>query len=336
MNNLKKAVQFEKTGNPPDVVQLIELETEKVDASDALIDVLAATINPSHLLTLQGDYGVQPELPAIPGAEGIGRIVEVGSSVRNVRPGDLVMIPPYSGTWRQQVVVPAERIIVKFPNDGDPVQMSMLMANPPTAWLLLKTVVDLNPGDWVIQNAANSAVGQYVMQLANIYGFHTINVVRRDGLDNFINEAGGDICVVDGPDLASQVKTAIENTSIRLGIDAVAGKSTQYLAECLSDDGTIANYGLLSGLPCQLDPSDIIFRNISLTGVWLTQWLKGRNSTPDLRMAIYEELRGYIVDGRLRANVEASYSLEDIKKAVAHAMQVGRNGKVVIRPNNYD
>jgi len=336
MNKLKKAVQFEKTGNPPDVVQLVELETGALEAGDALIDVLAATINPSHLLTLQGNYGVQPELPAIPGAEGIGRIVEIGSSVRNVNPGDLVMIPPYSGTWRQQVVVPAERIIVKFPNDGDPVQMSMLMANPPTAWLLLKTVVDLNPGDWVIQNAANSAVGQYVMQLAKIYGFHTINVVRREGLEDFIREAGGDVCVVDGPDLAAQVKVATQSQNIRLGIDAVAGKSTQFLAQCLSDDGTIANYGLLSGSPCQLDPSEIIFRNINLTGVWLTQWLRGRNSTPNLRTAVYDELRGYIVDGRLSANVEKSYTLEEIKIAVAHAMKDGRSGKVVLRPNNYD
>ena len=334
MNELKKAVQFEETGNPPDVVKLVERETETVKSGDALIDVLAAAINPAHLLTLQGDYGIQPQLPAIPGAEGIGKIVKVGKAVKNVDLGDLVMIPPYSGTWRQQVVVPADRIVVKFPKDGDPAQMSMLMANPPTAWLLLKTVLDLNPGDWVIQNAANSAVGQYVMQLAKIYGLHTVNVVRRDGLEKLISETGGDVCVVDGSNLQSQVRSATNNANIRLGIDAVAGEYTQHLANCLSDDGIIANYGLLSGSPCHLDPSDIIFRNISLKGVWLTQWLKGRNSTPDVRLAVYEELRGYIIDGRLQANVEATYPLEDIKIAVSHAMQTGRNGKIVLKPNN--
>jgi NADPH:quinone reductase-like Zn-dependent oxidoreductase len=334
MNEPKKAVQFEKTGNPPDVVELVEIETEKIQSDEALIDVLAAAINPAHLLTLQGDYGIQPKLPAIPGAEGIGRIVKVGKAVKDVDPGDLVMIPPYSGTWRQQLVVPANRITVKFPNDGDPVQMSMLMANPPTAWLLLKSVVDLNPGDWVIQNAANSAVGQYVMQLAKIYGFHTVNVVRRKGLELMIEEAGGDVCIVDGTNLESRVKSATNNANIRLGIDAVAGDNTQHLANCLSDDGIIANYGLLSGSPCRLDPSDIIFRNISLKGVWLTQWLKGRNSTQDLRLKVYEELLGYIVNGRLQANIEAIYPLEDIKKAVSHAMQAGRNGKIVLKPNN--
>ncbi|CAN0504326.1 unnamed protein product, partial [Laminaria digitata] len=155
MTATKKAVQFSRTGNPADVVEYIDMETAPVGDDDALIDVEAAAINPSHLLTLSGSYGVQPELPAVPGAEGIGIIGEVGKNVTNVKVGDRVMIPPYSGTWRQQVVVKASDIAVMFPEEGDPVQMAMIMANPPTAWLLLKSVVDLEPGDWVIQNAGN-------------------------------------------------------------------------------------------------------------------------------------------------------------------------------------
>jgi len=243
-----------------------------------------------------------------------------------------VMIPPYTGTWRQQVVVPAERIAVTFPSEGDPKQMAMIMANPPTAWLLLKTVVDLEPGDWLIQNAANSAVGQYTMQLAGIYGFKTVNVVRRDGLEDMIAGAGGDVCAVDGPDLGERVKAATGGADVKLGIDAVAGAATQHLADCLADNAVIANYGLLSGEPCHLSPNDIIFRNISLRGVWLSQWLKGRGSTPELRAAVYEELRGYILDGRMHAEIEATYPLEQIKEAVAHALRP-RRGKVLVLPN---
>ncbi len=333
MGEIRKAVQFDRTGNPSDVVEVVNLETSPVGPGDALIDVDAATINPSHLLTLKGDYGIQPDLPAVPGAEGIGTIKEIGKEVSNFQVGDLVMIPPYTGTWRQQVVVPAERIVVKFPSTGDAVQMAMLMANPPTAWLLLKTVIDLQPGDWVIQNAANSAVGQYVMQLAKIYGFHTVNVMRRDNLNEFVEEAGGDVCVVGGAGLSERVKTATNNAEIRLAIDAIAGESTQHLAECLTENGTIANYGLLSGSPCQLSPNEIIFRNISLRGVWLTQWLRGRDSTTEIRKTVYDELRSYIIDGRLHVKVDATYPLDQVKNAVAHAMRDGRNGKVVLLPN---
>ncbi|MBS28813.1 MAG: alcohol dehydrogenase [Alphaproteobacteria bacterium] len=330
---MKKAVQFAETGNPPDVVEVVNMETADVGPGDVLIDVEAAAINPSHLLTLSGAYGVQPDLPAVPGAEGAGIVTAVGDGVTNVKPGDRVMIPPYSGTWRQQVMVKAENVLVVFPEHGDPIQLAMLMANPPTAWLLLKTVVDLEPGDWVIQNAGNSAVGQYVMQLAKIYGFKTVNVMRREGLDELVSKSGGDVCVVDGPDLGDRVKEATGGADIKLAIDAVAGESTQHLADCLADGGEIANYGLLSKKPCQLWPDDIIFREIGITGVWLTLWLR-KYSTVEERKAVYDELAGFIADGRMHAEVEATYPLADIKQAVAHAMEGGRSGKVIILPND--
>ena len=65
----------------------------------------------------------------------------------------------------------------------------------------------------------------------------------------------------------------------------------------------------------------------------MTQWLRGRDSNPEIRKAVYEELRGYIVDGRLHAKVDATYPLDQVKNALAHAMQDGRNGKVVLLPN---
>lgn len=333
MGEVKKAVQYARTGHPPDVVEVVDMETAPVGPGDALIDVEAAAINPPHLLTISGSYGVLPELPAVPGGEAVGKVVAVGDAVTNVRPGDRVMIPLYAGgCWRQQIVVPAERITVTFPPERNPAQMSMIMANPPAAWQLLNTVVDLKPGDWVIQNAANSAVGNYLMQLANIYGYHTVNVVRRDGLEDQIAESNGDICIVDGPDLGERVEAATDGAEIKLAVDAVAGAATQRLADCLADDGVIVSYGLLSGEPCQLSPKDIIFRNLRLQGMWTSKWLQGRGSTQESRAAVYDELRGYILEGQMFARIEATYPLAQIKEAVTHAMNQ-RDGKVLILPN---
>ncbi|MFT5182294.1 MAG: trans-2-enoyl-CoA reductase, partial [Alphaproteobacteria bacterium] len=150
--------------------------------------------------------------------------------------------------------------------------------------------------------------------------------------DPIIAGAGGDVCAVDGPDLGARVKAATGGADIKLGIDAVAGDATQHLADCLADNAVIANYGLLSGEPCQLSPNDIIFRNISLKGVWLSMWLKGRGSTPESRAAVYDELRAHIIEGRMHAEIEATYPLAQIKDAVTHAMRQ-RAGKVVILPN---
>lgn len=333
MGEVKKAVQFARTGNPADVLEVVDMETAPVGPGDVLIDIEAAAINPPHILTIRGGYGVQPELPAVPGGEGAGTVVEVGNDVDNVQVGERVMIPLNSGgCWRQQIVVPADRITVKFPADCDPVQVSMLMANPPAAWQLLKTVIDLEPGDWVIQNAANSGVGNYLMQLANIYGYRTVNVVRREGLEKQIADSNGDICIVDGPDLGDRVKMATGGADIKLGVDAVAGDATQRLADCLAENGVIVTYGLLSGDPCVLSAGDIIFRNLRHQGIWTSKWLQGRGTTPELRSAVYNELRDYVLGGRMFANIEATYPLAAIKEAVTHAM-THRDGKVLVLPN---
>lgn len=328
-----KAVQFARLGNPPDVVEVVDVEQPLLGPEDARIDIEAAPINPSHLMTLRGLYGVQPELPATPGAEGVGTVVETGENVTNVKIGDRVMLPPYCGAWQQQVTVPAARIAVAYPAGGDPVQLSMLMANPPTAHLLLSTYGDLKPGDWVVQNAANSAVGQYLMQLAKIRGLHSVNVMRRPGLEDLVAQCGGDICVIDGDDLAARVNEATGGAKIRVGIDCIAGRATGRIAACLTEGGTVVNYGRLSEEPCILPADETIFRNIALRGIWLTRWLTRESSAAD-REAVYDELAHYVIGGTLSAHVEATYPLDRIKDAVTHAARGGRSGKIVILPNS--
>ena len=334
---MKHAVQFKSTGNPVDVVDLVEMNIGDLGADDILLDVLVAAINPSHLLTLSGGYGIQPDLPAVPGTEGLGRVVKTGPAVTTFRPGDLVMIPPYAGTWRQQVSVKARHIRLKFPpqeglSSGVQWQLAMLMANPPTAWLLINSVTGLEPGDWIIQNAANSAVGQYVMQLAHLHKLKTVNVTRRDGLGDLIAQAKGDACLTDGDDLAYRVAEATGGGDVRLAIDAVAGDATQRLADCLIDGGTVVNYGLLSGASCRMSPADIIFRDIRLQGVWLTRWLRDRSKF-NQQQSVYDKLREHVLAGRLGVKIDTTYHLGQIKDAVAHAGAGGRKGKILLLPN---
>jgi trans-2-enoyl-CoA reductase len=327
-----RAVQFARIGNPADVVELVDIPQPPLAADAVRIDIEAAPINPSHLMTLRGLYGIQPELPAIPGAEGVGTVVETGSAVAGLRVGDRVMLPPYCGAWQQQVTVPAGRIEVTYPQGGDPVQLSMLMANPPTAHMLLTTYGNLQPGDWVIQNAANSAVGQYLMRLAAIRGLRTVNVMRRPGLEALVAECGGTVCIVDGDDLAERVAAATGSAEIRVGIDCIAGRATARIAACLAEHGTVVNYGRLSEEPCILPADETIFRNISLRGVWFTRW-RTRESTPDERRVVYDELARHVIDGTLSARVEATYPLDRIKDAVTHAAKPGRTGKIVLIPS---
>lgn len=324
--------EYERRGPvPQDVIHAVELETPRPGVGEALVEVVAAPINPSDVLTLTGEYGQLPPLPATGGREGVGRVAELGRDTEGPPVGQLVLLPRGSGTWATHVVAEAAQL-VPLPNEADPQQLSMMTINPPTAALLLHEFVALQPREWVIQNAANSAVGLYLAQLARHRGFRTINVVRRDEAVAIVQEAGGDRVVTDGDDLAERIADATEGAAIRLGIDAVGGGATGRLADCLCESAILVNYGRMSGEPCTVQPDAFVFRNLTMRGFWLASWF--RTTPAERRVALLGEIAELVADGTLHAPIHATYDVSEIKEAVAVAASSGRSGKVLIVPRH--
>ena len=315
---------------PQDVISAEAFELPLPAAGQALVEVLAAPINPSDVLTLTGDYGSLPPLPAVGGNEGVGRVVALGSDVAHLATGQVVLLPVGSGTWTTHLLADA-RALVPLPGGVDPVQLSMLAVNPPTAALLLREFVELQPGEWVIQNAANSAVGGYLVQLAKARGLRTVNVVRREQAADAVRAAGGDVVLLDGDDLAPRVQAATGGARPRLAVDAVGGMATERLAQALAPGGTVVNYGAMGGEACLLSPASLIFRGIVLRGFWLARWFKTADA--QARTALFGELARGIAEGTLHARVQATYPIDDIKHAVAAAASGERDGKIVLVPN---
>jgi trans-2-enoyl-CoA reductase len=322
--------QYERRGPvPQDVIHAVEFKTPPLRPGQALVEVVAAPINPSDLLTLTGEYGQLPPLPAIGGREGVGRVAELAADTRDPPVGQLVLLPRGCGSWSTHVVTEVSRL-TPLPNEGDPLQLSMMTVNPPTAALLLSEFVTLRPGEWVIQNAANSAVGVYLVQLARSRGHRTVNVVRREGAAAVVREAGGDVVLVDGADLANRVTDAAGGAEIRLGIDAVGGGATGHLADCLCEAATLVSYGHMSGEPCAVRADAFVFRDLTLRGFWLVRWFQ--RTSEDQRRALVEEIAGLIAAGKLHAPIHATYDVSEIKEAVATAASGGRAGKILIVP----
>jgi NADPH:quinone reductase-like Zn-dependent oxidoreductase len=149
-----------------------------------------------------GIYALRPALPTVIGNEGVGRVLKVGPGVRNVKVGDRVGAPLSSFTWREQMVHSAGGLFA-LPPDADPRQLAMLAINPPTAALLLSEYVNLKPGEWVVQNAANSGVGRWMIAFAKRRGLKTVNIVRRHELVPELGALGADVVVVDSPDVSA-------------------------------------------------------------------------------------------------------------------------------------
>lgn len=320
--------QVSAFGRPETVIEVVEQpDPGEPGADEVTLDAEFAPINPADVLNLDGRYGAAPPpLPMIPGAEGVGRITRAGSAVRHLKPGDRVLLPG-PGCWRERFKAPG-KVLFALPEGVDPKQLAMLRVNPPTAYLMLHQVVPPKPGQWVIQNAANSGVGHCLIRLARLAGVKTVNVVRREELVKPLREAGGDVVLTDGPDLDARVRAAIGDAALPLAIDAVGGSATQRLARCVSDGGTVVNYGVLSGEPCMVDGRDTVFRDVRLQGFWLRKWYV--DTPPAQIAALYRELAAWLADGTLAVEVEAVYPFRRIKEAVAHAARGGRSGKVLL------
>ena len=174
-----KRVDIRAYGVPEDVASCVEApDVGMPGPGQVVFDVLAFPINPADIGFCRGGYRLRPPLPATPGAECVGRVTAIGRGVDHVAPGDLV-INLQRENWAQRRRVRAEDAI-PLPPGMDLKQAAMVRINPPTALLLLADFVTPKPGEWVIQNVANSAVGRLVIMLARRQGLRTLNVVRDE------------------------------------------------------------------------------------------------------------------------------------------------------------
>jgi trans-2-enoyl-CoA reductase len=325
-----KIAQFSSFGRPDEVIECVEVaDPPSPQAGEVALDVLAFPINPADLLTIEGLYASRPALPARPGAECVARVHAVGDGVEDMREADLV-IPLDRENWVQRKVAKASRLI-KVPAGVDPLQLAMLKVNPPTAYLMMTKYVSLAPGEWLLQDAANSGVGHCLIQLAKAKGLRTVNIVRREGLVDELTRLGADVVLLDGPDLAQRITAATGGAPIRLAIDAVGGNQIVRFGDALADEALVLNYGRLSGENPQLSGHQCVFKRLVLTGFWLVPWLQ-KLSREEV-VALYAGLARRMAEGTLRIAVERTFRLEEIKQAVALANAYRRAGKVLVTPN---
>jgi trans-2-enoyl-CoA reductase len=325
MKTISAAV-YETHGNPADVLRVESRPWPTPAAGEAIVKMRAAPINPADLNQIEGKYPVRAELPATPGFEGAGIVVDVGVDVKGLSSGALVILPHNTGTWRDAVAVKADELVV-VPAGIKPEHAATLKINPMTAWRLLHDYVDLARGDWLIQNAANSAAGRAVIQIARELGYKTVNVVRRSELIGELRAEGGDVVLVDSENLRHEVEDAIGGPPIRLGLNAVGGESALHLANCLAPGSTLVTYGAMSLQPLKIPNGLLIFKDLRFRGIWINKWYD--NATPAQRMEAFQHLFEMAKRDLLQTKVEKAYPLSEAKTAVTHAARGQRSGKII-------
>ena len=317
----------EAYGAPREVLRVVEQDPGDPAEGEVVVRMEAAAMHIADLRTIEGAATFRRPLPRTPGFEGIGRVERAGRDA-GFAPGDRVFPPLGSGTFRERLrcrgadCLPAP--------EGDAAQLALLTVNGPTAAVLLEDFAALQPGDWLVQNAANASCGRYLIRLARLAGVRTVNIVRRPEMVDELLALGGDAVLVDGPDLAAQVRAATGGVAPRLGVDAVAGAATQRIAECLAPQSPLVCYGAMGGAPCEIDFYLMFREGIVLHGLSFVRQLQRRR--PDEVRALYARLAGLMADGTLAARIAAVYPLDRIVEACEHAARSGaeRDGKVII------
>lgn len=320
------ALLYRKHGEPSQVVKLETLELPALGAESVLVKMLAAPINPSDINMIQGTYAILPDLPAVGGNEGVGQVVEVGSNVKTVKVGDWV-IPKDAGlgTWQKEAVLNAVDLVT-LPCDIPVLSAATLGVNPCTALRMLSDFEHLKPGDTVIQNAANSGVGQAIIQIASAKGLHTINVVRdRPDLQQLTDrlKALGATHVIKEETLRKPEMKELFKLCPRpkLALNGVGGKSATELLRHLQSEGTMVTYGGMAKQPVTVPVSALIFKDVKVRGFWVTQWKRDHKHNEEALRNMLDELCSLIRTGKLSPPSCTEVGIEDFNKALDNAMK---------------
>ncbi|RYC68617.1 MULTISPECIES: zinc-dependent alcohol dehydrogenase family protein [Spirosoma] len=322
-----KSILFEQTGKPTDILNVTDVAIPEPGPNEVRIRVVASPINPSDIMFVQNLYGIRPQLPSGAGFEGMGVVDAVGEGVQ-MRTGVRVSFTGV-GTWAEYAIA-HQRSLIPVPDAMTDEVAAQLFVNPFTAYAMVKDS-GVPEGGWLMLTASGSAFGKMVIQLCAMRGIKTIGTVRRNDLNDELKALGlTEVINTETDDLTARVKQITGGAGVSCVLDAVGGHTASQALTCLGKGGTMLVYGLLSGQDPAVNIGLMIFRELTIKGFWLTDWMRRVDSAT--RQDVAQNVISLLSSGTIQLPVEATYSLDQITEAVAHADRPGRWGKILIKP----
>jgi len=330
MPNSTQTLRYSRFGDPMETLELETIPLPQPADDEVTIRILLAPINPADFGRINGSYGTLANLPAVGGLEGVGEVVARGRKAQRFQIGSRVIFSGDPGSWQTFANLP-ETGVHPAPNSLDDEQAAMFWINPATAWRMLNDFADLNSGDWIIQNAATSAVGRLVIQFAAAKGIRTVNLVRNLKAKESLEEIGADLVVEDNRDAAKVLRETMGSDMARLGLNAVGGSSALTICKCLADQSALVTYGGMDRDPAPFPTRYLIFNDLRLYGFWVTQWYREASTAEieEMHQTIAEAMR----DQAIATPVCGCYALDDWKAAIEQSVQPGKPGKVLFKMN---
>ena len=323
-----RAIIHETFGEPEDVLTVQDRPLPEPAAGEVRIRTVLATIHNHDLWTVRGSYGFKPELPARAGTEAVGIVDAVGEGVTGLTVGQRVAGGNF-GAWAEYFTAKAAGLI-PVPDAIDDDAAAQLISMPFSAISLLHSL-DLQPGDWLVQNAANGAVGRMVAQLGAARGINVVGLVRRAaGVEELKSQGIGNVVATDTDGWQERVQEITGGAPIKAGVESLGGRAAGDLLGLLAEGGTLVAFGSMNSPILNLSAGDLIFKQAVVKGFWGA--VVSREMAPELKKELFGELIQRVIAGELTLPVEATFAFEDITDAVRASLTAGRIGKILLRP----
>lgn len=324
-----RTVRFHRHGPPAEVLQLDTAATPAPGPGEVRIRLTHRPVNPADLSAVAGTYGLLRDLPAVGGNEGMGRIDALGAGVSDLAVGQRVVKLGDAPTWQEAVVVPAQDALA-VPDDLPDEAAAQLFVNPLTARLLLDAVPGLAAGDSLILTAGGSTVSRIVAALARRRGLRPVALVRSSTHTDALESLGLAVVVADAdtPQARAALAAAAGPGGAAAVFDAVAGETGALAMSALGDGGVHVVYGALSRAPLATAPAALLYRGVTVRGLWRTRWFREtpRAESRAALDALARDAAACVFD----LPVDATFDLADIADAVRAATTPGRLGKVLL------
>lgn len=324
-----RALVHHSFGTPADVLAVEEVATPSPAAGEVLVRVGLAAVHNHDVLTVRGDYGFKPTFPARAGTEAMGVIEELGEGVEGLQVGQRVAIGGSFGAWAELIVTPASSV-VPVPGMVSDEAAAQLISMPFSAIALLE-FLEVSEGDWIVQNAANGAVGRLLAQLAATRGVRVLSLVRRAaGVEELAAQGIGDVVATDAEGWRDRVREIVGDAPIVAAVDSVGGQASGELLSLLAENGTLVAFGAMGSPTMQISSGDVIFKQAVIKGFWGSKVLASMD--PGTKVALIGELVRGVATGALTLPVEGIFGLDEVAEAMQRSAQPGRLGKVLLRP----
>ncbi|WEK62795.1 MAG: zinc-binding dehydrogenase [Candidatus Microbacterium colombiense] len=323
-----RALIHPKFGEAEEVLSVEDGPVPEPAAGQVRLRIVLSPIHNHDLWTVRGTYGFKPELPAASGTEALGIVDALGEGVDHLVVGQRVATGGTFGAWAEYIVANAAGLIPVPDSLSD--ESAAQLVSMPFSTISLLQFLDVKEGDWIVQNAANGAVGRMLAQLGAARGVHVLGLVRRSaGVEELRSQGITNVIATDQDDWREQAARLVGDAPIVAGVDSVGGSASGDVLSLLGEGGTLVAFGAMNSPVMEIASSDVIFKQATVKGFWGSKVIQQLDAAT--RGSLFSELIQRVTDGTLTLPVAGVFDAADIADAVRMSKTPGRVGKVLLR-----